>query len=876
MNARSLKNLLALLAVAAGIGMANHATAQEADAAEAKKEDPVKLEKYVVIGTHISGIETAGLNPVVVMSRADLALGGYSTVGDALRSQAIVSGSSLFPAGSNNSFTPGASTANLRGLGNNDVLVLLNGRRAAPLSSPGFNGLQTVFDFNSIPSAAVESIEILKDGGSAIYGSDAVSGVINIKLRQAYNGLSTSFGLGNTVNTDSLEKKFALTFGSTQGANSIMMTLDWTQRAKLKDRDYAFSSTSNLKSRGGRDLRSYANFPALTYVYGLDDYYTLAAPKQNPTLADFQVADVSHGYFNFQSVTDQTPATRNYGFYVRAQHDFNPNLNLFTEVAFRRQESEIQAAPSPVFNYNEHGDGPNTGYLTIPSTNPNNPFGEDLEDEWYARLMSAGNRVNDVISDTPRVLIGLAGKFSNSSWDWETAALYTRNDVSNRNGGSVFDSLYQDALNGVTIGGTKLYANPFGPENPAITAYYTHDNPTKASFELRTYDFRTSGNVFELPAGPLSVAIGGDIRFEKLANIQTVDNITGNIVGGAEGNSTFGDRNVGSLYVEAHVPIAKGLQLQAAGRYENYSDFGSTTKPKIALSYRATDWLLLRGSFGQSFLAPNLAYLHTSQVTTFSDSPLVDPKRPADAPRQIQTKGGGNPGLKPETTDSYYVGAQFEPTKGALKGWALTVDGFEFKQTGLIAQLGDDFILENENAFPGLVVRNPPTAGETVGIINYIIDTYQNIDTQTYKGVDIALRYDLKSTRAGNFRFVVDSTYLHSLTYNDSETAGHYNAPRFRANFTTDWRKKNWSAALLVSYLGRYANYSGIKGNISSQVMVNPQITYSGFYHTEITLGARNVLDRDPPLDLHSSTAYNNNINDPEKAFVYVRVSKDF
>src|SRR5690606_26059486 len=129
-------------------------------------------------------------------------------IGDALRTLPYVSGSNLMPAGSNNSFTPGASTVNLRGLGNNNVLVLLNGRRAAPLSTPGFNGLQTMFDFNSIPEAAIESIEILKDAGSAIYGSDAVSGVINIKTRKHYNGLSTEIGFGNTTHTDSLERRF--------------------------------------------------------------------------------------------------------------------------------------------------------------------------------------------------------------------------------------------------------------------------------------------------------------------------------------------------------------------------------------------------------------------------------------------------------------------------------------------------------------------------------------------------------------------------------------------------------------------------------------------------------------------------------------------
>lgn len=677
----------------------------------AAPDETVKLEAFTVTGSHITGIDTAGLNPLATISRLDLELGGFSTVGDAIRSLPIVSGSSLLPAGSNNSFTPGASSANLRGLGNNNALVLLNGRRAAPLSSPGFNGLQTIFDFNSIPSAAVEGIDILKDGGSAIYGSDAVSGVINIRLRKNFSGTSVSAGLGNTVGNDSLEKKFALTFGSASGANSVVFSLDWTQREKIKDHDYGFSSNANLTSRGGSDLRSYAGFPALVYVPSLGDYYTTASPVTNPTLANFQVADVSHGSYNFQSVTDQIPETRNYGFYVHANHDFSDSLYGFAEVSFRRQESSIEAAPSPVFNYAEHGDGPNTGALNIPTTNPNNPFGENLEDEWYLRMVNAGNRINDVISDTPRLLVGLGGKIPSSTWSWETGALYTRNDTSNRNGGSAFDNLYQNALNGITIGGQTLYANPFGPEDPRVTAYYTHDNPTHSTFELRTYDASASGQLWDLPAGPLGLAVGAEFRTEKLANVQTVDNITGNIIGGAEGDSTFGQRDVKATYAEFRVPLATGLQLQVAGRYEKYSDFGSATKPKYALSYRPVKWLLLRGSYGQSFLAPNLAYLYTSQVTTFSDNPLPDPKRPADAPRQIQTKGGGNPNLKPETTDSYYAGFQIEPTSGALKGWSFSVDGFEFKQTSLIAQLGADFILSHEDALPAGRAQCPGRRG---------------------------------------------------------------------------------------------------------------------------------------------------------------------
>lgn len=864
------------------LGIASAMTATQVYAqSTAAPADPNKqddsatvMERFEVTGSRVTRIDAEGPNPVRVFRRADIQVGGYNNIGDVLRTMPFTSGSNLMPAGSGNSFTPGASTVNLRGLGNNNVLVLLNGRRAAPLSSPGFNGLQTVFDFNSIPTAAIESVEILKDGGSAIYGSDAVSGVINIKLRKNYDGASTEIGFGNTLKTDSLEKSFSGVMGTHSGKSSILVTVDWKERNKIKDHDYGFSSQADLTSRGGADLRSYASYPGLVYVPSLDNYYMPSAPVTNPTVNDFKEADVSHGYYNFQEVTDLTPETRSYGFYTRGQYDFNPQLTGYLEVAFRRNQTQIEAAPSPVFNYTEHGDGPNTGFLNIPATNPNNPFGEDLEDEWYARLVSAGNRINDVTSDTPRILVGLEGRFA-ETWHWDTGVLYTSNDAKNLNGGSVFDDLYQAALNGVEIDGETLYANPFGPEDPRVTKTYVGPDTNTSSFELRTYDFSIGGDLLQLPAGPLGFATGGEFRSEKLENKRTKNNETGNIVGGAEGSSTYGDRRVYAYYAELGVPIVKGVQAQIAGRFEHYSDFGSTIKPKLALSYRPARTLLLRASYGQSFLAPNLSYLYTSQVTQFSNSPLEDPKRPNDSPRQIQTLGGGNPKLNPEETDTYYAGIQWEP-KGRLEGLSISIDWLEFKQKNLIAQLGEDFILKNEDVLPaGTVVRNAPAAGETVGVISYINDVYMNIDRQTYQAVDIETRYDWKTSRAGDFRLIANATWVYDFSYNDTQYTGTYNQPRWRSAFTFEWERGDWSAALLVAHIGRFQNYDE-DGYIRSQIIVNPEVTYSGLWKTRLTVGARNALDRDPPFDPHSSSGWDTDIHDPEPLFVYVRLGKDW
>jgi outer membrane receptor protein involved in Fe transport len=837
------------------------------------KDEVVSLEKFEVTGSHISGIDAAGLNPVTSISRATLDMSGYTDVGDALRNLSFVSGSNLIPTGSGNSFTPGASTVNVRGLGNNNVLVLLNGRRSAPLATPGFNGLQTVFDLNSIPTAAIDSIQVLKDGGSAIYGSDAVSGVINFITRKNYNGLTADVQIGSTTGTDSLEKKGSLVFGSTTNKLSIMMAFDWAERNSIKDRDYGFSSNADLTSRGGPDLRSFAGYPALVYVPSLNDYYTLAAPKVNPSAADFGVADVSHGSYNFQSVTDQLPETRLYGFFSRSEYKFTDTVEGFAEFSFRRSETKIEAAPTPVFNYAEHGSGPTTGYLNIPATNPNNPFGEDLEDEWYARLVNAGNRINNVTSDTPRILLGLRGDLP-GDWKWETAAVYSKNKTENTDGGTVFDNLYQAALNGIVIGGETLYANPFGPEDPRVTASYTDTDPNTSTFEERTYDLHVNGPIFQLPAGEVKLAVGGEWRNDKLASLRTINNATGNVVGGAEGTSTFGQRTVDSLYAELHIPILKELQFQVAGRFEHYTDFGNTTKPKIALSYRPAKWLLFRTSFGQSFHAPDLAYIYTSQVTTFSSNPIIDPKRPADAPREIETKGGGNLNLQPEETDSWYAGFQIDPT-GKLQGLELSLDFLQFKQKDLIAQLGEDFILSHEDTLPGLVVRNPPAAGETVGVINYINDSYLNIDSQTYRGVDFDILYTWKTASLGRFGFDLGGTYLEKLSYNQDSLEGTYDTPRWRGTFTPSWEMGDWSASVVVDYIGRFGNYSEV-GNVKAQTTVNPQITYRGYRNIRFTVGARNVFNEDPPFDEHSSTGYNNDISNPEKAFVYFRVAKDF
>jgi outer membrane receptor protein involved in Fe transport len=221
-----------------------------------------------------------------------------------------------------------------------------------------------------------------------------------------------------------------------------------------------------------------------------------------------------------------------------------------------------------------------------------------------------------------------------------------------------------------------------------------------------------------------------------------------------------------------------------------------------------------------------------------------------------------------------------EPSSGPPKGWSASVDWFQFKQRDLINQLGPDFLLAHEDSHPGAIVRNPPAAGNTVGTINYINDTYTNTDSQVYHGYDLGIGYNFKTASLGKFRFSVDATYLVNLELSGDELAGTYEQPKWRAIYSAEWEKGDWAAAVFVSYIGRFDQYAAsgtdAAASIPSQTVVNPQISYSGFLKTKITIGVRNALDKNPPFDPHSSTGWNSDIHSPEKLFVYVRLAREF
>jgi iron complex outermembrane receptor protein len=903
--------------------------------------ETITLQAFEVTGSRIKRLDSETVSPVVVLRADDMKAAGFTTVADAIRALPFNNGQALTPTDSGTSFTPGVNSFNLRGLGNNNTLVLINGRRAVPYAAPGFNGFQTVFDLNSIPESAIESVEILKDGGSALYGSDAVAGVVNFKLKREYSGVYVSTEVGDYFDTGALLKKAAIVTGgmTASGKTSLFLAASWAEQAAVYARDLDYTREADKTSvaadadpyyyvtgfntaAGYHNLQDYLNdagftdpvsdgwfdntspsgYPGRVLIAGR--YRTFRTPTNAPTTAGSVAAT---NWYNFQESAGLFPSYENYSVFTSAKHDFSDNLYGFLEFSFTRTQTESDAAPTPVTLSAEQGLTAGTT-MTIPAYNAYNPWGVDIT-AGNRRLVELGNRINDVTSDTPRLLVGVGGKLpatgTLTDWTWETGYLYSKNTVTNLNRNSVTDYSLQQALNGLTRQGDgslrwnpntpqnqRVYFNWFGLNEAAFADFLAIENPNSSSLEYKSYDISASGSLWQLPAGPIGVSVGAERRMEDLADVQTDLNATSNIVGGSAGTSSFGSRDVTSVFAEVNVPLTRWFEFQVAGRYEDYSDkgFKDEARPKVGFKFRPLDWLILRGSYSESFKAPDLAYLYTGSTNTFTSSQYFDPV--TGESNQIQIRVAGNPNLMPETTDTYYVGLSLEPQKGFLRGLNVSVDFVKFEQSNLLAQLTDfysysDFLTRaaaGEALFASKVVRDPVNQR-----LLYIADDYSNISTAEYTGVDFDVSYRWKTAALGRFYVGVAGTYLDSYKIDGDNIAGSSLTPRFNGNVSFNWIYRDIQWNLFGVYRGERDGSYGlgyftdpdidsmyILYTLKEQFTLNTSVAYRGFKDTTITLGVNNVLNDTPPVDPFEGSGTTPGVNDPYPMFWYVRFEHQF
>lgn len=782
-----------------------------------------------------------------------------------------VAGSGTFSTRGNNqdSTANGSAAVSLRGLGADATLVLINGRRVS-ISAFAEGITNSLVDINSIPVSAIERIDILKDGASAIYGSDAVAGVVNVILKKDIDGVEVNLGYGGTDDPNYEETTASLVWGTTSEKSSASVIIDYFKNTSLSSDEMGSLGTANQSPYGGEDFRSSRGFPGYFYVDGVKTIDP-ACPAENATSSGSCLFDYGpYGYI--------APASERVGAISQFEYNFDNGITGFLEMAVQHNTSVAAGAPTPL----DEDAG-----LTVPASHPNNPFGEDIQIGRY-RTVDAGARQWDIESDTLRFVAGLRGEFND--WSWETAVQKGRSkslQTGDRTQGWVRTDFLQQEIDAGNY-------NPFGGtyNDPAVIDRITTSLVRRGESHMTSFDANITGEAFSFGDDVVMMAAGIEYREEDVNDIPD-DQFQRGLIFGTESVSASADREQYAAYVEFSIPLADNLELQLAGRYDDYSDFGTTTNPKVALRWAPTDKITVRGSWAQGFRAPSLAQvgLGPSQESQF----FVDTYRceatglDCDA-LDYNIEFAGNPDLEAEESESWNVGFIWAPSAE----FGLSVDVWSITQDNKIdeQEFGPIYNSECNNQDSTVCVRLTPTGGDSLGTIQKIYSTFENISSQEVSGVDVSANYNHSLDGLGLLKFNLEWAYQDKFEKDGRDYTGEYGYPEHRWIFSTNWEIGEFNTNVNISYVGEFEDTPDIDfdGNldfdsnasrmIDSQTLVDLQTSYRVTDSTKVSLGVNNLFDEEPPFAIGDGDAdlysYASGVHNPRGRYFYTKVSFSF
>ncbi|WP_431260474.1 TonB-dependent receptor plug domain-containing protein [Roseateles chitinivorans] len=648
-------------------------------------QESKQLERVEVTGSNIKRIDAETVSPVQIISRDQIERTGQPTVADVLRN--LPSNTGSLGESFSNSFAPGAAGFSLRGLGQKTTLVLLNGRRVAGY---GFaQNLQDTFvDLNSIPSAAVERIDILKDGASAIYGSDAIAGVVNIILRKDYRGFDIAASKGFYEGKGDYRVTAAGGFGdlASDGFN-VFGTVDYYKRDELLQKDVEFTESRDFrKYAGGRNFQSLtaggtwrqlnatngntSNFKAISDCKGtvMTGPQALAAGLIDPnTQAAFAAAGNTFCTLDQNGQLSALPGTERIGFLGRGTKVFSQDVTGYVELGLSRSDTE-QTFSAPSFvttalkRLNAGSLQPFAYNVTFPTGVAGNPFASNAR--YNGSLNDIGTRDGKIRSDATRVLAGVS--YTLGTWDLDSGAGFSRTETTQNN-------LNRLSLPGVAAAfgvgtglqppipvstGSTYNLDKWTSNSQAVRDSLRANFDRKSTSEMSFLDTKANTTLGAMPGGDIGLALGAEFREEKLKDTPAQIAADGNVMGQGI-TATDGSRHNYSFFSEVSMPFTKKLEVQAAVRFDKYSDYGKSTTPKVGAKYKALDGLLFRANWGKGFRAPTLPEISPSAASFFQF--VIDPQDGAQ--RQVSGVFAGNPNLKAETSTSSTFGVVFEPTK---------------------------------------------------------------------------------------------------------------------------------------------------------------------------------------------------------------------
>jgi iron complex outermembrane recepter protein len=809
----------------------------------AQTSDPQKVEKIEITGSNIKRIDAEGALPVEVISREEIQRRGVTSTNELLRSLSYMS-SFNDELQSNSPNASGTAGAGFRGLSSDQTVVLLNGRRLAPY---GFDG--AFVNLNSIPLGAIQRVEVLKDGAAAIYGADAIGGVINFITRRDYQGAEVLASYGLSSRSDADEISLAATGGFGDMARSgfnVLVNASYFKREPINNLDRDRTRTADFRRfGGGNQLSTFA--PTGNFVNpttGLQAPFT-ACPDPSLIITPSPLSGSgSSCLFDFAPFRTTLFGTERWGGLVAAKFRVNNALQFFAEGLFTRSETFNSAAPTP-------------GNFTLPVGHPANSFNTAITVR--GRPLQAGPRTTENTADASRFLIGAEGSFGQV--EYNIALGQAKNKATNVDGGYFL----QDRLFAAVA---DRSFNPFSTNNPQSVIDTLKSTDVRRGETTNTFvEAKASTEIGKLPGGAIGVAAGLVFGKEEIADIPGPNSQRGNVFGSIQQSSVVADRNLFAAYAEMSAPILKSLEAQLAIRHDRYEGGTRSTTPKVALRYQPMQQVLLRASYSEGFKMPSLRDLFgglNQSADSVQDTPGCAARAQNPCPRlQYDRFSGGNPALKPEKAKGMNFGVQLEPTKNSRFG----IDYFIIDKTDEIGLVLTQFVIDSVPYAAGAttllngnslfaVTRN---AG---GTIQNVRTSLGNLGERNIRGVDINAEQRF-ATPIGQVSFEGTMTYYEKYDYADIPGSpllnriSYLNLPRWRTQLRAGLRTAAWDANVFLNsrakMLDRPQSQAALPVTATTPIVggfdtVDLSVAYTGFKNLRVTGSVRNLLDKVPPF----------------------------
>ncbi len=964
------------------------------------------LDTVVVTGSRIPrSSEVEGTSPVLTIDRAAIEATGLTSIGDILFNISASDGGGLRNVTTSTNGSDGTQTISLRGLGATRTLVLVNGRRWV---TSGITN-QALVDLNTIPISVVERIEVLKDGASAIYGSDAIAGVINVITRKNFDGAEANVFLGGYSKGDGFQQAYDFTVGANNDRWNAVLSVSFTDQKPVFAGDREISSVptfggGNLASGGffgsgsnaggnfvrcaGAPTATATGFRTCSAVAG--GPFTLTAGEDGRQATDFRrfISYTTDGSgssdrYNFAPVNYLLQPIERFNVYGQGSVRLTDRINANVMATYVKRDSNQQLAEVPLTMDIRGTSGPQWAFAPTAGS-VFNPFGQDLRGANF-RSIAVGPRKPYYDSDNTAVTLSLDGSFDLGGRDmyWDAGYSYLNARITTR--GENYINLFNlrravgnsrrntvtgaleclDAANNVIAGCVPF--NVFGgadlglgagvitrAEYDAMINYISY---TKNEFEEMTtkdYFANLSGSIVDLPAGPLGFAVG--LEHRRTNYVSSPDAL---IAGGGSSDNfsepTSGAVNVDEIYAELNVPILadipgfKLLELNLAARKSDYDsagtfggaavspDIGGDTAKKIGLKWQVFDDLMLRGTFSESFRAPDVVDLYSGGAESFAAA--ADPCNTVNfglaitdqvlcqsqgvpvggvvqPNSQIRSLQGGNPDLKPEFGETTGFGIVYSPSW--VEGLNFTLDWYKIELEDVISFRNSQSILNACYRDPGApgAAADPAQRAQFCSFVGRdavgnIIDLRQsqfNLAEGKVEGYDFVVSYAMPETAWGKFSFQWDNSYVTENTL--FGTVGEYanSAPTFRlrSNITTTWRKGDWDATWAMRYysaldedctgyqnLFEYGitpsdicpiditdangNYLRSENRIGSRIYHDLQVGWKTPWNAKVAVGARNLFGKEPPYTFGSfAHSFDGAYDLPGGGYFYLQYNQKF